>query len=199
MMNLLRDVRYGVRALVRNPSFAAVAVLTIGIGIGANTTVFSWMRSIVLNPMPGASHSDRIVAIENTAADGEPLTTSYLDFTDFRDRLRLVTLVSARIGNVFAVGEGTNSSRVWGEMVSGNFFDMLGLTPEAGRFLAGAERDDTQNAHPVVVISHTYWKNQYHFDPAAIGSTLRINDTAFTIIGVTPAAFHGTRAGLDYE
>jgi predicted permease len=197
--NLLRDLRYGVRTLLRNPGFAAVAVLTIGVGIGANTTVFSWMRSLVLNPLPGASQPERIVAIENTAADGEPITTSYLDFTDFRDHLRLVSQVSARLGNVFAVGEGPNTSRVWGEMVSGNLFDMLGITPEAGRFFVGAERDDTQNAHPVVIISHTYWKNQYHSDPSMIGSTLRVNDTVFTIIGVTPASFHGTRSGFDYE
>ena len=197
--NILRDLRYGLRTLLRNPAFTAVAVLTIGIGIGANTTVFSWMRSMVLNPLPGAIEPERIVAIENMAADGEPLTTSYLDFTDFRDHLRLVTQVSALRGNVFAVGEGPNTSRVWGEMVSGNFFDMLGIKPEAGRFYAGAERDDTQNAHPVVVVSHTYWKNQFNFDPSTIGSTLRVNDIVFTIIGVTPAGFHGSRAGLDYE
>jgi predicted permease len=154
---------------------------------------------MVLNPLPGAKQPERIVAIESMAADGEPLTSSYLDFTDFRDHLRLVSLVSARIGNVFAVGDGPNTSRVWGEMVSGNLFDMLGISPEAGRFFAGAERDDTQNSHPVVVISHTYWKNHYRFDPSAVGSTLRVNDTVFTIIGVTPAGFHGTRSGLDYE
>ena len=197
--NILRDLRYGLRTLLRNPAFTAVAVLTIGIGIGANTTVFSWMRSMVLNPLPGAMQPERIVAIENMAADGAPITTSYLDFTDFRDHLHLVTLVSARAGNVFAVGEGPNTSQVWGEAVSGNLFDMLGVTPEAGRFFTGAEKDDTQNAHPVVIISHTYWKNHYHFDPSAIASTLRVNDTVFTIIGVTPPAFHGTRSGLDYE
>ena len=199
MTNLLRDLRYGLRALARNPGFTTIAVLTIGIGIGANTTVFSWMRSMVLNPIPGAVQPERIVAIENMAADREPLTTSYLDFTDFRDRLRLVNLVSAQLGSVFAVGDGPNTSRVWGEMVSGNFFETLGLQPETGRFFAGAERDDTQNAHPVVVISHNYWRSHYHCDPSAIGSTLRVNDTIFTIIGVTPASFHGTRSGFDYE
>ena len=199
MESLLRDLRYGLRALLRNPAFSAVAVLTIGVGIGANTTVFSWMRSMVLNPLPGAVQPERIVAIENFAPDREPLTTSYLDFTDFRDHLRLVTLVSARGGNVFAVGDGPNTERVWGEAVTGNFFDLLGLKPEAGRFFAGAERDDTQNAHPVVIISHTYWKNHYRSVSSAIGSTLRVNGTVFTVIGITPAAFHGTRAGLDYE
>ena len=94
---------------------------------------------MVLNPIPGAAQPERIVAIENMAADREPLTTSYLDFTDFRDHLRLVNFVSARIGNVFAVGDGPKTERVWGEMVSGNFFDTLGLKPEAGRFFSGAE------------------------------------------------------------
>jgi len=199
MNNILRDLRYGLRTLTRNPGFTAVAVLTIGIGIGASTTIFSWMRPMLLNPLPGATQAERIVAIENTAPDGEPLTTSYLDFRDFRDNLKLVNLVTARLGNVFSVGDAPNTTQVWGEMVSGNFFDMLGIQPEAGRFFSDAERDDAQNAHAVVVISHSYWKNQYHSDGSAIGATLRINRTPFTIIGVSPEGFHGTRSGLDYE
>jgi predicted permease len=199
MNNILRDLRYGLRTLTRNPGFTAVAVLTIGIGIGASTTIFSWMRSMLLNPLPGASQPERIVAIENMAPDGEPITTSYLDFRDFRDNLKLVNLVTARVGNVFSVGDAPRTTQVWGEMVSGGFFDMLGVQPEAGRFFSGVERDDAQNAHAVVVISHSYWKNQYHSDGSAIGSSLRINRTPFTIIGVAPEGFHGTRSGLDYE
>src|SRR5712664_1323675 len=84
-------------------------------------------------------------------------------------------------------------------MVSGNFFDMLEIQPEAGRFFSDAERDDAQNAHAVVVISQSYWKNQYHLDRSAVGASLRINRTPFTIIGVAPEGFHGTRSGLDYE
>src|SRR5271167_16525 len=199
MGNLLRDLRYGVRTLTGNPGFTAVAVLTIGIGIGASTTIFSWMRAMLLNPLPGAAQAERIVSIENMAPDGEPITTSYLDFRDFRDNLRLVNFVTARVGNVFSVGDAPNTTRVWGEMVSGNFFDMLGVRPEAGRFFSGAERDDAQNAHAVVVISHSYWKNHYHSDHSAVGASLRINRTLFTIIGVAPEGFHGTRSGLDYE
>jgi predicted permease len=199
MRTLLRDIRYGFRTLSRNPGFTAVAVLTIGIGIGASTTIFSWMRSMLLNPLPGATQPERVVAIENTAPDGEPLTSSYLDFRDFRDHLRLVNLVTACVGNVFSVGDAPRTVQVWGEMVSGGFFEMLGIEPEAGRFFSGAERDDAQNAHSVVVISHSYWKNHYHSDRTAIGATLRINQTLFTIIGVAPEGFHGTRSGLDYE
>src|SRR6202045_3288007 len=105
MNTLLRDLRYGLRTLTRNPGFAAVAVLTIGIGIGASTTIFSWMRPMLLKPLPGATQAERIVAIENTAPDGEPITTSNLDFRDFRDNLKLVNLVTARVVNVFSVGE----------------------------------------------------------------------------------------------
>src|SRR6202047_3071577 len=199
MNTLLRDLRYGLRTVTTNPGFAAVAVLTIGVGIGASATIFSWLRSQLLNPLPGATQAERIVAIENMAPDGEPITTSYLDFRDFRDNLKLVNLVTARLGNVFSVGEAPRTAQVWAEMVSGNFFDMLGIQPEAGRFFSDAERDEAQNAHPVVVISHSYWKNQYHSDRSAIGSTLRINRTPFTIIGVAPEGFHGTRSGLDYE
>src|SRR6202047_3974532 len=97
MSTLLRDIRYGFRTLTRNPAFTAIAILTIGIGIGASTTIFSWMRSMLLNPLPGATQAERIVAIENMAPDGEALTTSYLDFRDFRDNLQLVNLVTARV------------------------------------------------------------------------------------------------------
>jgi predicted permease len=187
------------RQLRKSPGFAAVAILTIAIGIGANTTIFSWVRSLLLNPLPGALQPDRIVAIENTAPDGEPLTTSYLDFRDYRDNLHLVNFVTAYRSYAFSVGNAPNTERVWGEMVSGGLFDMMGVKPEAGRFFPIEERDDAQNAHAVVVISHNYWKSRYRSDPSIIGSILRINRTPFTIIGVAPEGFHGTHAGLDHE
>jgi putative ABC transport system permease protein len=199
MTSFLRDLRHGWRSLGRNPGLTIVAVLTIGVGIGANTTIFGWIRSLLLNPLPGATHPERLVTIENVAQDGEPLTTSYLDFHDFRDNLHLVNFVTARNGNVFSVGDAPRTETVWGELVSGNFFDLLGVKPEAGRFFSDAERDDVQNTHTVVIISHSYWKTHYRSDRSAIGATLRINRTPFTIIGLAPEGFHGTRAGLDYE
>src|SRR5258708_15064772 len=101
---------------MQNPAFTAVAVLTIGIGIGASTTIFSWMRPMLLNPLPGATQSDRIVAIENMAPDGEPITTSYLDFRDFRDNLKLVNLVTEQVRNAFSVGDSPQTTHAWGEM-----------------------------------------------------------------------------------
>src|SRR6516162_6385188 len=198
MSELLQDLRYTLRSFRNRPSFAAVAILTIAVGIGANTTVFSWLRSLLLNPLPGTEQPGRIVAIENTAPNGEPITTSYLDYRDFRDNLRAVNFVTAYRGYVFSVGDAPNTERVWGEMASGGLFDMLSIKPEAGRFFSMEERDDAQNAHAVVVISHSFWKSHYRSDPSAIGSTLRINRTPFTIIGVTPEGFRGIHAGLDY-
>ncbi|HVN17661.1 MAG TPA: ABC transporter permease [Dongiaceae bacterium] len=199
MTALLQDLRFALRTLRNRPTFALVAVFTIAIGIGANTTIYSWLRSLVLNPFPGAADPQHIVAIENTAPDGEPITTSYLDFRDFRDHLRLVNNVTAYRGYLFSVGEAPNVERAWGEMVSGAAFDMLGVKPEAGRFFSLDERDDAQNAHAVIVISHDYWKSHYGMNPSAVGSTMRVNRTPLTIIGVAPEGFHGLHAGLEFS
>jgi predicted permease len=199
MTSLRQDLRYAVRSLRNHPAFAAVAILTIAIGIGANTTIFSWLRSLLLNPFPAAVEPERLVAIENTAPDGAPITTSYLDFRDFRNNLRLVKSVTAYRGYLFSVGEVPNVERAWGEMASGGMFDMFGVKPEAGRFFSLDEQNDSQNAHAVGVISYDYWKSHYGLNPSAVGSTLRINQTPLTIIGVAPPGFHGTHAGLDYS
>ena len=199
MTAVWQDLRYALRSFKNRPTFAAVAILTIAIGIGANTTIFSWLRSLVLNPFPGAVDPDRIVAIENTAPDGEPITTSYLDFRDYRDNLRLLRSVTAYRGYLFSVGDAPNVERAWGEMVSAGVFDMFGVKPEAGRFFSADEQNDAQNAHTMVVISDHYWKSRYNSNPSAIGSTLRINQTPLTIIGVAPESFHGTHAGRDYD
>jgi predicted permease len=177
-------------------------VLTIGIGIGANTSIFGWMRALLLDPLPGTADSSRLVAVENFAdagnASGEPLTSSFLDFRDYRDHLKLLD-VSAIGRGAFAVGAERKSERVWCELVSGNFFDMLGVKPEAGRFFSPEERNDSQNSYAVAVISHTYWQTHYNAQLSAVGSTLRINRVPFTIIGVAPEGFHGTQTGLAYQ
>jgi predicted permease len=199
MRRLLPELRNALRNIRSAPGVAALAILTIAAGVGANTTIFGWMRSLRLNPLSGTVQPERVVAIENTAPDGAPITTSYLDFRDFRDHLKLVHNLTAFRGYVFSVGDATETERVWGEMASAGLFDLLGVKPEAGRFFSAEERDDAQNAHAVVVISHSYWKSHYRSDSSTVGRILRINRTPFTIIGVAPEGFHGTSAGLDYE
>lgn len=194
-----QDLRYALRVLFQSRGFTAIAVLTIGVGIGANTTVFSWMQSLLLNPVPGAGEPERIVAVESVAPNGDPLTTSYLDYRDFRDNLRSIEFLSVSGMAALAVGDDQNTQQVWGELVSGNYFDLMRVQPVIGRFFADAERDDAQNAHPVAVISHSFWKSRFGLDRSAIGTTIRINRTPFTIIGVAPEAFRGSMSGLDFE
>lgn len=199
---LAKDARFALRSLRRTPGFTLATVVILAIGLGVNTTLFSWIRPFLLDPLPGAAAPDRIVAIENFADTGrggrEPLATSYLDFVDFRRYLKSVEVVGVGHG-ACAVGLGRDAENTWCELVSGNFFDVLGVRPAAGRFFAPDEKSDAQNASPVAIISDDYWRARFGRDPAAIGSTLRINHVPFTIIGVAPPQFRGTQTGLAYQ
>jgi len=199
MQSLLQDVRYGFRQLRHSPGFALVAILTIAIGIGASTTIFSWIRSVLLNPLPGAAQPDRVVALEMLTPSGEWTPTSYLDFVDFREHSRLLESMSVTVPMDLAVGDEKKVDRIWGELVSGNYFDMLRVQPELGRFFSKAESGDEQNAHAVVIISHSVWKNRYRSDPGVLGATVRINRYPYTIIGVAPENVHGSMPGLSFE
>jgi predicted permease len=196
---LLQDVRFGLRMLRKSPGFTAIAVLTLAVGIGANTTIFSWIHSVLLNPLPGAGDAERVVALETLTPDGDWVPTSYLDFRDLRDNSKLVESMSVVKPVELAVGNDGNVERVWGEVVSGNFFDLLRVRPELGRFFSTAEVDHEQNAHQLVIISHAFWTSHYHADPQAIGATVRINHFPYTIIGVAPQAFPGSMPGLSFD
>jgi predicted permease len=202
MGSLLYDLRFAVRSLRLSPGFTAVAVLTIGIGIGANTTIFSWLRPLLFDPLPGTTHSSELVAVENFAttsgAGNDPLASSFLDFRDYRDHLKLLDLTAIENGPM-ALGDDRSSERIWCELVSGNFFDVLGVKPESGRFFSQAERNDSQNTYPVAIISHDFWHTHFHDSASAVGSTLRINRVLFTVIGVAPADFNGTRTGFAFQ
>jgi predicted permease len=199
---MLSDLKSAFRQLRKTPGFSAVVALTMALGIGATATTFGWIRPLLFNPLPGTSDSSRLVAVENFANEGAkgaaPLGTSFLDFRDYRDHLRLLDITAMSRG-ALAVGDERSSERIWCELVSGNFFDVLGVKPEAGRLFSQEEKSDVQNTHPVAVISHTYWLKRYNANFSAIGSTLRINRVLFTIIGVASESFHGTQAGLDYQ
>ncbi len=198
--SFVMDLRYAGRQLRRNPGLAAAAILTLAIGIAANTTVFSWTRAVLLDPLPGASAASRVVALEELATNGDWTPTSYLDYRDLRDHTTpSFEAMSVAYPAALAVGDDDATERRWGELVSGNFFDLLRVRPEVGRFFAGAERDDAAGAHPVVVIGHALWSTRYRGDRSVIGQTLRINRYPFTIIGVAPPDFHGSMPGSDYQ
>ena len=190
--DLLHDLRYGLRMMARNPSFTAVAVLTLAIGIGATTTAFTWINAVMLQPLGGVAQPDRLVTLESVTPNGEFVPSSYPDFIDFRSRLKLLDGIAVTHITALSVGKEDHAERVWGELVSGNFFDVLGIKPEAGRLFPPAEFADAPGKFPIVVISDRYWRSHYGADPSIIGRTILVNQHELTVVGVAAPAFHGS-------
>src|SRR5215813_1011239 len=134
MSSLIQDLRYCIRSLRNAPGFALVAIAIIAIGIGASTTIFSWVRAVLLNPLPGAGDPQSVVALESLGPDGHWYPTSYLDFRDLRTNCKFIQSMSVTKPMALPVADRDSVERVWGEIVSGNFFDLLEVLPQAGRF-----------------------------------------------------------------
>src|SRR5690242_10523085 len=195
----MNDLRYAFRQLLKNPGYTVVVVLTLALGIGANTTVFGWIHNVLLQPLPGVAHPEEILTLETRTASGELIDTSYPDYRDYRDQARLLAGVVVFKEFPLAMGEEQGTVRVWSEFVSGNFFDLLGVRPELGRFFLPEEQAEKPGAEPVVVISHILWKNRFRGDPGIIGKTIRLNQRQFAVIGVAPEEFKGTITGLCFD
>ncbi|HEV2349107.1 MAG TPA: ABC transporter permease [Terriglobia bacterium] len=199
MGNLFQDLKYGVRMLAKNPGFAAVAILTLGLGIGASATVFSWIDGVLLHPLPGVENPSQLASFEAIAPNGDFILNSYPDYIDYRDHLKtLAGLAVTQIGPM-NVGEADNAEQVWGEMVSGNYFAVLGVKPALGRVFLPSEYGDTPGAYPVAVISHRLWQGRFNSDPQIVGRPIHVNRQPLTIVGVAPADFRGGVAGLAFD
>jgi predicted permease len=196
--SFLQDVRFAVRQLERAPALSVILIVTLAIGIAATTTVFSWTRSVLLDELPGAAQPRRIMALETTSASGSPLGTSWLDYRDFRKYLRSFDGLAATFPMRLGVGDDAHTERRHAELVSANFFDVLGVRPVLGSFFA-ASIEDVEGAQPAAVISYELWQTRWRGDPGVIGSVVQINRFPFTVIGVAPAAFHGSLPGERVE
>lgn len=196
---MFNDFRFAARSLAKTPGFTLIAVLTLVVGLGAATTVCSWAERILLDPLPGARASDRIMAIETLAPSGEMIDTSYPDYRDYAAQSRAFSAIVVHRERPLNLGEGERAMRVWAQFVSGNFFTTLGLSPRAGRFFAEADRADTPAAAPVVVISESLWRRQLGAAPDVVGKTIRLNQHEFTVIGVAPAEFPGSLNGVVFD
>ncbi|HXO42339.1 MAG TPA: ABC transporter permease, partial [Thermoanaerobaculia bacterium] len=199
MEALASDLRYAVRQLLKSPGFATVAVLSLALGIGANTAVFSWIDAIVLRPLPGVD--DRgLMAFETVAPSGDPVpTTSYPDYQDYRDHLALLSGLAMAQPAPLGLGDRDHVDRVWAEMVSGNYFAVLGVKAALGRTFLPEEYGDRPNAYPVTVISDALWRRRFQADPAIAGKIVRVNGHALTVVGVAPPDFRGTMPGLAFD
>lgn len=188
---LTEDLRHACRSLLRRRGFTGVAVLTLALGLGATTVIFSWVDGLLLNALPGVRDPHSIAAVRFTTATRNNLSFSYPNYVDIRDaQLDGISDVS-----VFATGpltlrtsEGTD--RIWGQIISGNLLGMLGVEPAAGRLLTPAD-DRTPDGHPVVVLSHAFWQRRFGGRTGIVGQPVTINGRTFDVIGVTAAGFIG--------
>jgi predicted permease len=190
---MFQDLRFGVRMLAKNPGFTLAAVLCLALGIGANTAIFGVVNAAFWRPLPAAAEPDRIVTLARGNGDGPPL--SYPEFTALRERNEVLTALAAFKLDEVSFGNGERSEVVLGALASGDYFDVLGIRPALGRaFLP--EEDRTPGAHPVVVISHSYWQGRLGGDPGLIGQTVVLNGHRFTLVGIAAAGFDGTSAPM---
>jgi predicted permease len=196
---ILQDVRFTLRQIRKSPGFTLTAVLTLAIGIGASTTAFSWINSVLLQPLSGVADPGQLVVLESVTPNGELVPNSYPDFIDFRKNLKLLDSVAVSRPSAFSVGREDHAERVWGELVSGNFFAVLGVKPEVGRLFLPAEYADTPNNFPIAVISDRYWRSHYGADPSIVGRTIRINQHELTVVGVAAPQFHGSLPVVSYD
>jgi predicted permease len=192
----IQDARYACRTIVRMPMLAAVVVASLGVGIGINSAVFSWIQAVVLQPLPGVDSPSSFYLVEPRAETGSYPGSSWPEYNDLRKRLRSFRELIASRMVPFNVGEPDRPDRRTGQMVSDNYFSGLGLRPAAGRFI---EHDDASEAKPVVVISSGFWKTQLGGAPNVVGQTLRVNNQVLTIIGVAPEDFQGTLLAVDFD
>jgi predicted permease len=197
--SLLQDARFGCRTIARNPGFASVSILTMALGIGATATAFSWVDAVLLQPLSGVTDPQRLVAVESVTPGGQWVPNSYPDYRDYRDHLQLLDGIAVTHPSAFSIGQDDHAERVWGELVSGNYFAVLGVKPELGRVFSANEYGDKPGAFPVVVLSDRYWRSHYRADPGIVGRTIRVNQHELTVVGVAPAEFHGAMAALAFD
>jgi predicted permease len=198
MQALWQDLRYGVRLLRGTPGFTVVAVLTIALGIAVNTTVFSWVNAVLLNPVPGTRNPSQLHYIETFSRGRTPSANmSWRDYQDYRDQLRHVEGVAVGKHTIFSVGPEGRPQRVWGELVSGNYFSLLQVNMLKGRGFSPEE--GATRAVPVALISERLWRRLFKGQEDVLGRSIRVNRHELTVIGVAPEAFHGGTPGVLYD
>src|ERR1700754_2415918 len=206
METLLKDIRYGFRGLIKRKGFAAIAVLTLALGIGANTAIFTLVNAVMLKSLP-VSQPEQLVLFSDTTGEGTsshdtPMTgewkrfsyPSYIYFHDHNQSFQdLAALRSGenRLSVRRAETQGAAATRASGHLVSGNYFSLLGVNALRGRLLTPV--DDKPNAPAAAVMSYRYWEQELNRDPSVVGQTFVLNGTNFTVVGITPQEFFGVR------
>jgi predicted permease len=197
MESFTQDIRFGLRSMGKNPGFSLICVLSLALGIGANTTIFTVVNAILLNPLPVAAIS-RLVEIDTvdsktkvTQANATKLGMSYPNCQDYQRQNQVFTGISCIAFSTLTWSGHAEPRQVAGQLVNANYFEVLGLTPSLGRFFLPDE-DTKPGGNNVVIVSHALWTNKLGSDPNVIGKTLTLNAVPYTVIGVAPKGFKGT-------
>ncbi len=205
MSNIWQDIKYGFRRLLKNPGFSVIVVLTLALGIGANSAVFSVFDSVILQLLPVQNPKELVlIEVDGSQAPGMAMSDnnqtvhSYPQYIDFREHTEVFSGVIARTYLTMVFSQGGRGDRISGEMVSGNFFDVLGIKAECGRLLRD-EDDRTEGANPVAILSYSFWHQRFGARPDVIGQTVSLNGMPMEVIGVTPAEFRGLVTGKTPE
>jgi predicted permease len=194
----LNDVRHAIRVLARSPAFALTVVAVLTLGIGLNAAVFTMLKSLALNPVAGVEDSAELRVVLGETSTGRKVGVSYLDYQYVRDYDRAF---SGLLGSVLLpvnLGRGRSAHQIMSELVTGNYFQVLGVRAERGRTLLPSD-EIAPGRHPVVVLSDGLWRRDFGADPEIVGKTVEINDYLLTVVGVADSAFHGTIVSYDVE
>jgi predicted permease len=194
MGSILFDIRFALRNLRRSPLFTLVAVASLALGIGANTAIFTLMDQLMLRLLP-VSKPEQLVMIwpngPHMGSNRGDRMTSYPMYQDFQQKAQAFSDVLCQFPTPLSIGFGGQTERVDAELVSGNYFQALGVKPALGRVFSSAEDDRVYKGHPVVVLSHQYWVTRFAADPAVVGRKIQVNNYPMTIVGVSAPGFTG--------
>jgi predicted permease len=195
---MTRDLRFALRSLRRSPGFTAIAVLSLALGIGANTAIFSLFDQVLLRLLPVRDPDSLVMVASRGSHSGNNRganAISYPMFEDYRERNQVFDGVACRFGTEVNLGWGDATERTTAELVSGNYFELLGVGAAAGRTFTMAD-ETAPGANPLVILDHEFWVHRFAADPAILGQAVRVNDHPMTVVGVAAPDFHGVTLGF---
>lgn len=191
--SLVQDLKFALRGLRKNPGFALVCILTLALGIGANTAIFMVINAVLIRPVPGVANPGELVILERLQKNNPDFAFGYPDYLDYRDQAQSFTGLAARCRTALALSHGT-SERITGELVSGNYFSVLGVNPVSGRLIA-PEDVQTDGEAPVAVLSYGLWRRVFGLDPQIVGKNILLDGHSFAVVGIAAPDFAGTEVG----
>ncbi|HEU0176222.1 MAG TPA: ABC transporter permease [Blastocatellia bacterium] len=197
--DMIQDLRFGFRMLLKNPGFTLIAALTLALGIGANTAIFSFVNALLLRPLGGVAEPERLVQVGRQYEGKSYLSdSSYPDYLDYREQNTAMSGLALLAPTAFHLSAGQEAEQVEGELVSGNFFDVLGVKPAQGRLITPADEQGGDSSR-VAALSYRLWQRRFGGEAGVIGKTIKLDGRDFTVVGVAGKGFDGTKVGAQCD